>query len=88
MATITTTLNSIAQDLQGIDNTIARLKGIGNDNSVVYEEIIDLIQSSFRKTENEIENARFDLEDLPEGSEKEKALRKLTTIDEDLKMYA
>lgn len=42
-------LTSIEHEVQSITTNTVRLRNIGSDNSIVYEELVDLIQSQFRK---------------------------------------
>lgn len=79
-------LTSIEHDIHSITSNVVRLKNIGSDNSVVYEELVDLIQSQFRKTEANIQTVQFDVEDLLKGPEKTKTEQNLKKINDSLRL--
>jgi hypothetical protein len=79
-------LISIEHEVQSITTNTVRLRNIGSDNSVVYEELVDLIQSQFRKTEANLQTLQFDIEDLLNGPEKVKAEQTLKKVTDSLKL--
>lgn len=79
-------LTSIEHEVQSITTNTVRLRNIGSDNSIVYEELVDLIQSQFRKTEANLQTLQFDIEDLLNGPEKTKAEQTLKKVSDSLKL--
>lgn len=79
-------LTSIEHEVQSITTNTVRLRNIGSDNSIVYEELVDLIQSQFRKTEANLQTLQFDIEDLLNGPDKTRAEQTLKKVSDSLKL--
>lgn len=86
MESIKDQLSLLSEDIRDITDNIVRLKSVGNDSPVVYEELVDLIQSQFRHVESDVQTIHFETEDTLSGSEREKCFGEIGKINEDIKM--
>lgn len=88
MASVKSQLASVSELIQDLTDTTVRLKTVGNESPIVYQELVDLIQSQFRHVESDLQAILFEIEDTSSsGSEKEQHLAEIEKINENVTMY-
>lgn len=76
-------IQSISEEIQDVTDTIFRLKSIGNDTSIVYQELVDLIQSQFRNIDTALQVLNFEIEDNSTIEQKKSHLLQVEKVNED-----
>lgn len=77
----------ISAEIQEITDSTVRLIRAGSESPVVYQELVDLIQSQFRHVDSDLQAIHFEIEDTSKDEEKERHLAEVDKINENVKMY-